>query len=237
MGTRHLVVVILNGIWYIAQYGQWDGYPEVVGMQLVRLLARPDLVRDLRAGLPHTYEPDEATVQRLEADAAEPLQILNHVEARLDHNGELRFSDYQEWRRDPLARWAPELLDMLPSLHRDTSAAVLVLVARGASAERPLPIHRQPEFANDGLFCEWAYVVDLDTDVLEVYEGAAAKTPGHRFAHVGPDSATVPVLVLSLPFDKLDEYKNDRNAFVARINHEIDGINKRNAAARKELDE
>ena len=28
MGTRHLIAVQLDGEYKIAQYGQWDGYPE-----------------------------------------------------------------------------------------------------------------------------------------------------------------------------------------------------------------
>ncbi len=236
MGTRHLIVVILNGRWYIAQYGQWDGYPSVVGMQLVRLLASPDLVARVRAGLPHTYEPDEAALQTMWAQSVDARAILDH-EPDLGADGKMRSSQFTLFRRDPVACYAPELLDMLPSLSRETSGAILVLVAH-ATAKRPLPVRREPEFANDGLFCEWAYVVDLDADVLEVYEGASDKTPGHRFADVGADDASVPTFIVSVPFGELDRYKDDADGFVDLIDQEIVAINKRRAAAAgEELEE
>lgn len=33
-----------------------------------------------------------------------------------------------------------------------------------------MPIQNQLESIGDGLYCEWAYVVDLDAGVLEVYD-------------------------------------------------------------------
>jgi hypothetical protein len=33
------------------------------------------------------------------------------------------------------------------------------------------------EFALDSLFCEWAYVIDLDREVFEVYEGFSHEKP------------------------------------------------------------
>ncbi|OAA67457.1 hypothetical protein ISF_03633 [Cordyceps fumosorosea ARSEF 2679] len=236
MGTRHLIVVVYRGRWWIAQYGQWDGYPDVVGFQLVGILAAPGFPDELRAGLPHTYEPDENTLRHLLDDAQEASQILDHLPAFDPATQELRDSQFQVFRRDPLNHYAPELLDMVPSVHRDTSAAVLVLAAR-ATAEKPLPLQLQPEFANDGLFCEWSYVVDLDADLLEVYEGASRKTPGHRFANVGPENASVPTFITSVPFTRLNTYRDDRGAFVAMINEEIDAINRRRAESRQALDE
>lgn len=53
-----------------------------------------------------------------------------------------------------------------PELHRDTGARVLALVQ-----EKPLKLDNQIGFAADSLFCEWAYVIDLDENVLEVYKG------------------------------------------------------------------
>jgi hypothetical protein len=40
-----------------------------------------------------------------------------------------------------------------------------------AYAREPVPHAFGLEFASDGAFCEWTYVVDLDGEVLEVYRG------------------------------------------------------------------
>jgi len=40
MGTRHLVAVFKDGHYHVAQYGQWDGYPEGCGLMILRLLHR-----------------------------------------------------------------------------------------------------------------------------------------------------------------------------------------------------
>ena len=90
---------------------------------------------------------------------------------------------------------------LYPSLSRDTGAKILILVAKlgdpnpseGPDTAVPtivpldsnyqdlslqslvlhgkLPVILEPEFALDGFFCEWAYVLDLDRNVLEVYGG------------------------------------------------------------------
>src|SRR6185369_550103 len=42
MGTRHLTVVYLDKTHKIAQYGQWDGYPEGQGVTVLRFLDKMD---------------------------------------------------------------------------------------------------------------------------------------------------------------------------------------------------
>lgn len=74
-----------------------------------------------------------------------------------------------------------------------------------ATAEKRVPIQLNLEFANDGLYCDWAYVVDLDNDVLEVYAGAQSKenATSKRFNDVGSEDDMVPALVKSFCFTEL----------------------------------
>ena len=47
MGTRHLIIVKNEGEVKVAQYGQWDGYPDGVGTDIVNFLHNirdPDLM-------------------------------------------------------------------------------------------------------------------------------------------------------------------------------------------------
>lgn len=55
-----------------------------------------------------------------------------------------------------------------PELSRDTGAVILSLVS---NAEPGLKLRNSIDFAADSLFCEWAYVLDLDANTLEVFEG------------------------------------------------------------------
>lgn len=70
-----------------------------------------------------------------------------------------------------------------PELSRDTAARILQLVFDSPPGMR---VSDALEFAKDSLFCEWAYVIDLDKDVLEVYKGwqkTPSKRKNHRFGN------------------------------------------------------
>lgn len=55
-----------------------------------------------------------------------------------------------------------------PHLSRDAGAKIFDMVVQ---AKEPLSLVDSLAFAGDGLFCEWAYVVDFDASSFEVYEG------------------------------------------------------------------
>lgn len=57
-----------------------------------------------------------------------------------------------------------------PHLRRDVGSDILDMIRHG-----PVATVNSIEFAADGLFCEWAYVIDIDAGVFEVYEGFRKK--------------------------------------------------------------
>lgn len=72
-----------------------------------------------------------------------------------------------------------------PELNRGTGAEILNLVMEGKATQ----LFDQLSFASDGLFCEYAYVLDLDEDRLEAYVGfQKMKHSDGRFADMSPES-------------------------------------------------
>jgi hypothetical protein len=207
MGTRHLICVFWKGRWFLAQYGQFDGYPEGQGIKIFHFLSFARNVENLKVGLEnHIYEPGNDELQA----------IWDECEA-WDRN-----------RRDQNLMYEPNMSginQLYPSLARDTSAGILGIISRASQAEekepKKIPVKLDLEFANDTLFCEWAYVVDLDKEVLEVYGGAENKNDGHRFRDVGGETAAVPELICSVNFSDIYLMKSDQE-FMAKIQEGIE---------------
>ncbi|KAL2131325.1 hypothetical protein VTI74DRAFT_5264 [Chaetomium olivicolor] len=203
MGTRHLICVFYNGKFCLAQYGNCDGYPGGQGVTIVKFLRRPENIQRLKDGLKHTYEvPDETALA-----AKRKIDMLRGLE-RVAWLAYLQ-SD------DPLI--TSQITEFLqPSLHGDTGAGILEVIAQAQDEEDKVPIQLNLPFANNWLMCKWAYVVDLDEGVLEVFRGAEQKASGHRFQDVGECSATVPSLISTFSFSELQEMK-DEQEFLDRL--------------------
>ena len=159
MGTRNLTMVIKDGQPRIAQYGQWDGYPEGQGLTALAFLQNAD---------------------------------LEHFKSQLD---KCRLhSNYKDLPENNLD-------------NRDYCAEILQLVNDSDQAE--IHLYNESSFAKDSLFCEWAYVIDLDKNVLEVYEGfnKSPLTEAERFFYLqekNGDDDYYPVRhVISFPLNEL----------------------------------
>jgi len=145
MGTRHLVIVRLKGRVKVAQYGQWDGYPSGQGADIAKFLQSKqfDLV---------TFKKEVAKLEWISPKALKNTWI----ECGADANSDLVSFDIADKHKA-----------LYPELSRDTGAGILNLIAKG----QVKLLHNMHDFLKDGLFCEWAYELDLDKKCVKVYRG------------------------------------------------------------------
>jgi hypothetical protein len=144
MGTRHLIAVKQDGKYKIAQYGQWDGYPEGQGVNVLRFLRGVKLDAFKKA--------------------VSECSFLTSDEIDATYTGMDIFADkYGCISCDEADLHAKKY----PELSRDTGAGILSLVLNNGKRK----LKNSIDFAADSLFCEWAYVINLDTNTFEVYEG------------------------------------------------------------------
>lgn len=155
MGTRNLTAVAIDNGYKVAQYCQWDGYPTGQGHTILEFLKTADLDTFKRQVREKTFYGTSA-----EIDAAY---------AKFSNNGWMTFEQSKAFKESEFGY-----------LSRDTGAKVLEVVY---NASDPVMLCDSIDFAKDSLFCEYAYVIDLNRDVLEVYIGFNKEPlePGSRF--------------------------------------------------------
>lgn len=144
MGTRHLIAVQKDGEYKIAQYGQWDGYPSGQGRTVLDFLQNVDMPR-FRERLDNVVFLDDEQIAERWYECGAPR---GSAFVGMDVSNKF-FKKY-------------------PELSRDTGATILQLVL---DAPGQIGLRNAITFAGDGLFCEYAYVIDLDAGSLEVYQG------------------------------------------------------------------
>jgi hypothetical protein len=160
MGTRNLTCIYADGEYRVAQYGQWDGYPSAAGVDILEFLRDADLDVLKQKALACTEIDDEEHKSMWIECGASPDS--DWVSVDISH----RFKEKH------------------PHLHRDMGYGIVRYVYENA----PLQVDKALDFASDGLFCEYAYVVDLDQNTFEVYIGGEYLKPGqHLFDQKGCD--------------------------------------------------
>ena len=143
MGTRNLTVVKVNGEIKVAQYCQWDGYPEGQGVDILSSLQALNLDNLKKCVMNCKFiSPEEANNRWVDCGAEPGSEFVS-----MDVSKRFR--------------------EKYPALHRDTGAKVLGIIAKH---QEGVELNNDLEFANDDVFCEWAYVIDLDRMVLETYD-------------------------------------------------------------------
>ena len=197
MGTRHLICVVSKGQYRVTQYGQWDGYPSGQGVKICRFIHGADLAKFAR-NVELVKSIDNGEIKR---------RCMN---LGADDSGLVSFDMADEFN----SNW--------PHLSRDTGYGVLKMIESDLDEVGPISL----DFAANSLFCEWAYVLDLDVGVLEIYQGFNHQPvpDGERFAslprhknHDGTDSEYYPVrLVEKIHFDQIKE-TDDLSGLMDRV--------------------
>jgi hypothetical protein len=160
MGTRHLIMVVHENKTKIAQYGQWDGYPEGQGVTVLNFVRRKKKLDKFKEALKKVRFSTEADEKKVETF----LESIGCKDGWMNMNQSAKYHD------------------RFPYLSRDIGANILDLVLN--SPDEEIVLRDSTDFAADSLFCEWAYVIDLDKNQLEVYSGfnKTAVGPEERFA-------------------------------------------------------
>ena len=145
MGTRNLTCVQKDNKLIVAKYCQWDGYPDGQGRTVVDfILNKFDKVLFLKKIRNVSDMTTEELDEKWVECGAEPdtSGVNMTVSAKFKAN--------------------------YPYLHRDMGGEILEYIQ---NLEGELKILFSKDFAIDSLFCEYAYVLNLDEDTLDFFTG------------------------------------------------------------------
>lgn len=145
MGTRNLIVVKdKNGEVKVAQYGQWDGYPEGQGFGILKFL-REHNMDEFNEKIQNTrfIEPDRRDKEFIDSyDNSTPNR---------SHEPDLRKPEQKEWFEKFISR--------------DLGAEVLSNIFNSDSDEILLK-NSYACYEDEDCLCEWFYTLDLKNMIL-----------------------------------------------------------------------
>lgn len=180
MGTRHLIMVIHKEETKIAQYGQWDGYPSGQGVTVLNFLKKVkiDKFKEKLKNVRFMNEDDEKKL-------SEFMESIGVSDGWMDMEQAAKYHK------------------AYPYMTRNVGAEILNMVYK---SKGDVLLQDSTSFANDSLFCEWAYVIDLDKNQLEVYEGfnKTELEKSQRFEYMDGEGDYFPIRCIKIyPLDDL----------------------------------
>lgn len=182
MGTRGLTCVAVDRELKVAQYGQWDHYPDGVGMGIAEFVE-------------HIVNAD---IVELFANAVRECRFLTDEEVLEKKKAVPWYKEDSGWITLDVSE---KVKKELPELHRDTGAGILQMVLDGTRE-----LQDAHTFAADGVFCEWAYVVDLDKqEILVFMDGFSDWKKDKPFAKVKFKNAVAGMMKVCRKWDKVNE--------------------------------
>lgn len=184
MGTRNLTIAIWKEEVKVAQFGQWDGYPEVSGCMLLEFLKEKFNVERIKEVFLKVRFQNEEDIRKRK----EFLHSVGIKEKRMS------MDDLREIEKEY-------------PLHSSEIGAGIMEELLKHKDENEIVLFDSYEFASDSYWCEWAYVIDFDKNVFEVYKGSnlSALSETDRFFPLQDEqSKSYPVkLIRFYPFSQL----------------------------------
>jgi hypothetical protein len=166
MGTRSATGFRLNGRDVLA-YNQLDGYPEGIGQEIVK-----EIIEGI-ASL--GYEPALATWRKLAGD----IKIVD--------------KEQKPTKADIAATKAHTNLEVSKQSTNDWYCLLRNLQGTIIARLKSGYILDASDFITQSLFCEWAYILNLDDEVFEVYQGFQKQPHDKgRYADVREGLETIP---------------------------------------------
>jgi hypothetical protein len=151
MGTRHLIIVKKENVIKIAQYGQWDGYPDGQGLEVLKFLRNKKRIKKLSNNLKKVRLFDDNTTGK-DKEFLDGYNRRSGSEFSKDDN---RTINDKEWFDKYISR--------------DLGSKILYNIVE--SKDKEILLKNSYDFGKESLFCEWAYFIDLDKQTLEVLKG------------------------------------------------------------------
>lgn len=151
MGTRNLTMVIdLEGSTKIAQYGQWDGYPEGQGVTALEFARDRKKMDNLLSNL---YK-----CRFLDKDGKDKdfIDLYNKNAPQWSNEPDKRTDEQKKW-------WSTFMT-------RDLGAEILENVSDFNGDE--IILDDSSDFIKDSSFCEWAYIIDFKEGLFKVRCGS-----------------------------------------------------------------
>jgi hypothetical protein len=150
MGTRNLTKVIdKDGITRVAQYGQWDGYPDGQGKSMLAFISEYKMLDKIELSLSKCR-----FVSQGEIDAAYDV-----------------YSDEPKWEQ--LRNEVAGFHIAFPSFSRDTCTDILKVVVY---SNEDVILSDESDFEKDDLMCEGIFTLNYQTrEFITTYHGKTVK--------------------------------------------------------------
>lgn len=169
MSTRSLICVYNNGEYKVAQYSQYDGYPEGQGNDILSFL-NGNLINQKEYGINQVVYNKDRFLHALDnckfIEDEECLSLWKEA-GEIYPNGSIPDKTYNNMN------------NFYPQLKRDMGSYVLSYIQKKGGVK----LMNDLDFASDSLFCEWAYVIDYDINKFEVYKGFITEQHEGRFEY------------------------------------------------------